>query len=175
MSRPRVTSPTPLPPQIDNPWVLVLGGVTPLGHRRAQRIVSRIAATSANVIWVDGFERPGSEHEPSREVDLPSHVTVISFARAQAESLAGRLIHGGTWRNRPLLGRLWRSYLRRLGGLLRPRSAWRVIKTEVHRLSTLSDPEAIVFCDDYALTSAWNCARIWPEVPVVASWPLDPT
>lgn len=170
-----MTLPASFPPQIDDSWVLVLGGVTSLGHRRALRIVPRIATSDAKVIWLDGFQPRNSEASLSDAVELPSHVSVIASPRSKMAKVSEWLAQGGSRLNRPLFRRLWRKSLRRFGSALRPRASWQNIRTEVRQMATLPSPDAIVFCDDLALTSAWHCARIWPDTPVGSDWPVKST
>lgn len=153
---------------VREPWVLVFGGVTRMGTRRARRAVSEALESGFDVVWFDGS---GDEQQETRKpVRLDrggiGRLHIVAYVDAEAATLASRLRSGRALQSNPLLRALWRHVLRRIGSLLRARACWTTIRPDVKRLARGSAPAAIVCGDDHSITSAWYASRIWPDAPV---------
>jgi hypothetical protein len=151
---------------IGSPWVLVFAGVTPLGRRRAQRIVAAQVRLGRNVVIFDGHVPPIDMPDFS-ELLPPRRILIRQFGADERRRLASRLV-----RREPstLLtsGALWRHVGRRLGTLLRPSAVWATVRSRVHELQAAPGPVEIFCCDEPSITSAWRASRIWRGVPVRA-------
>lgn len=151
-------------------WALVLGGVTRLGRRRAERALAALQPRELDVIWFDGTGLGPADVE-GLNLDLPEAATlvVVDFTRALGTTFSARIRRGGVLRRHDVSRGFWRGVLRPLGGALQPRTCWRVIKRDMNQLERNSAPQVIVCCDDAAITSAWNASRRWPTSPVAST------
>ncbi len=61
---------------------------------------------------------------------------------------------------------LFAKFFGRVASALRGRGGYRIMRGMLESLAVSRTPEVVVYCDDYALTLAWHCARLWPDVPV---------
>lgn len=153
-------------------WVLVLGGVTRVGNRRARRAATEALQSEFDVVWFDGFEAKHPMTNDRVELELEGETTtlhVVGFGVAEVNTLAGRLRLSKALQTNPVVRVIWRYLLRRLGTFLRARTCWGLIRPDVRRLSDGTPPSAIVFGDDYSITSAWYAGRIWDDVPLATS------
>lgn len=150
-------------PGIGSEWILLLGGVTRSGHRRAQRVLEEALRSGLDVVWFHGL----TETEPHAVdvSDSTSGLTIIGFGEQLRATVSGRLRSGDGLRTNAIGRQLWRG-LRKIGGLLQPRACWRVIEEDIRRLAEKTPPTSIVYTDDQAITSAWYASRIWPGAPV---------
>lgn len=165
------------PGVVSNPWIIVFGGVTRKGNRRARRAASRALSMGMDVVWFDGYE----ESDPRTGYRLPLDIgtttdasaVVVGFKHEESVTLAGRLRVGGRARHNGMTRWLWTRSARRMGNLMRARSCWSVIRADVLRLKHLSEPTFIVFADDHTLTSAWYAGRVWKSAPICSSLPVS--
>lgn len=154
--------------QIPVPWVLVFGGVTRVGNRRARRAIDQAAGEGWGIVWFDGFcERSDKtgERVPVKGADT-MQLTVVEFSQEEERTLSGRLRLGTVWRRNRIGQFFWTRFGRRLGLILRPRACWKVVASDVHQLRTVPAPCAIVYGDEFALTSAWYAGRMWSSPPI---------
>lgn len=162
-------------PRVRPPWVLVFGGVTREGNRRARRNIERALEAGMDVVWFDGFEETfegTDERVPLAAKPSEGRLTVIGYGDLDKRTWSGRL-HGGPSPGAATAS-AWRRNLRRLGLLFRPWAGWKAIRSEVIALTGLPDPSQIIYCDDYSLTSAWHAARLWVSTPVSMSFDHEP-
>lgn len=154
---------------IGDPWLLVLGGVTRQGNRRARRAVSTALDSGLDVVWFDGHDQTdgGTMQRAPVEPQSPGgRLVIVDFHEAEARTMSSRLRLGHTLRANTVRRWIWRHFLRRIGSLLRPRACWTTIRPDIRVLSRHTTPDSIVYGDDFAITSAWYTARIWETVPV---------
>ena len=159
-----------------DPWILVFGGVTREGNRRARRSCSEALNSGFDVIWFDGFEEKllhSDQRVPLKGGNAQQRLDIVGYSDRYTTSLSGRLIAAHWMRRRPVTRWIWRKVMRRIGRALRPRSGWTTIRAEVRALAKSTDPTRIVYCDDYAITSAWHAARIWRSVPISMTFTLE--
>jgi len=162
------------PSPISERWILVLGGVTRQGHRRASRAAATALASGLDVVWFDGYDETeeGFPREfPSAGKDEGGHLVTVDFAEAESHTVSGRLRDGGRLKASPMGRWVWKQLLRRIGSLLRPRACWATIRSDIRILSDRRTPDAIVYTDPVAITSAWYAARIWTGVSVSTAAP----
>lgn len=156
--------------RIGEHWVLVLGGVTREGNRRARRAATDALESDHDVVWFDGFEERHAEtgeRVPLDSVPNDARLIVVGIQEIEENLVAGRLRTSKTLQTNAATRWIWRYFLRRLGSILRPRACWRAIRSDVETLShRMTAPAAIVYCDDFSITSAWYAARIWPNTRV---------
>ncbi|MGH3650094.1 MAG: hypothetical protein ACRDU9_05235 [Acidimicrobiia bacterium] len=154
---------------IGDRWVLVLGGVTRQGNRRARRACARALAAGADVVWFDGFGEifpHSSRRVPLDHVASEANVFIVEYQETEARTLSGRLRTGAGLQGRRSTRWIWQHLTRRLGMVLRPRAGWLAVRRDVAALEACAAPMAIVYGDDYALTSAWHAGRIWASPPI---------
>ena len=156
-------------------WLVVFGGVTRSGHRRARRVASRGLDDGLDVVWFDGWGETDSDRMriESASSDAESNLMVVSFAAELSHTVSGRLRKGGWLRTFAIGRQLWR-FLRKVGAVLQPRACWLTVRVDVRRLAGHSAPVAIVYTDDQSITSAWYASRIWETVPVSTDPTADP-
>lgn len=155
-------------------WVLILGGVTRTGHRRAQRVTELAGNSGLDVVWFDGLVDDESPLETvPDETGSTTTVVVVTFGEELRRTMSGRMRSGDGLRQNALGRQVWRV-LRKVGGLLQPRACWRVIEKDVRELANLTPPAGIVYTDDQAITSAWYASRIWRSAPVATDLPSVP-
>lgn len=162
------------PGSITGPWVLIFGGVTRQGNRRARRTASLSLASGHDVVWVDGFEEtyPDSgERVPLEETEGTATLVVVGTVAAENLTLAGKMRTGSRLTRNPLTRTLWKVLFRRLGTLLRARASWTVVRADIRSLATRDAPARIFYADDYAITSAWYAGRIWPRPSILPQYP----
>lgn len=154
-------------------WMLIFGGVTRQGKRRAVRAASRALRSGVDVVWFDGFDETAEgvfEGAPLDAADLDANMVIVDLAGAETRTVASRLRSGRSLRSNPFGRWIWKVLLRRLGSAMRPRSCWSIVRPDVRELVSHSPPESIVYGDDYAVTSAWQSGRIWQSAPIETGW-----
>lgn len=150
-------------------WILILGGVTRLANRRARRIAVEALEEGIDVVWFDGFEEQTDGVRVPLEVeDHDGALWVVGYSATEAGSLAGRLNSGSRMASNRIGRALWKTFGRRLGRILRPRAGWKAIRSSIRSLANGPAPRSIVYCDVYAITSAWHSARLWPKAPILS-------
>jgi len=160
------------PTSLSDTWVLIFGGVTREGNRRARRATAVALASGNDVVWFDGFEE--TDPDTGNRVPLDSAVSdeglfILGFVEREAQTLSAKLRLGGRLRSSSLARKLWYAVLRRVGLVLRPRACWKAVRDDVRVLAAASAPASILYCDDYSITSAWRAGRLWESTPIVAS------
>jgi hypothetical protein len=156
-------------------WILILGGVSAAGNRRALRLASEIAEEGLAAYWIDGFRERADGADLAVEVDGISggaEIDVLTIVERLSEAdqrallarfasvLQSMLIEGG--------GRIGQRFmsvpkiLYKASGLGRGRRYWAAVHGELELLEPLEPPVGIAYCDDTALTAAWHLARRWP-------------
>ena len=154
-------------------WILIFGGVTRQGHRSSGRAASGALESGLDVVWFDGFDEATEgvlDRKPLDVAQLSGNLVVVDFTEAEARTVSSRLRSGRALRSNPVARWIWKVLLRRIGSALRPRSCWLVVKRDLRALQSHSPPEAIVYGDDYAITSAWHSGRIWRSAQIRAGW-----
>lgn len=154
-------------------WILIFGGVTRQGRRSSGRAASGALESGLDVVWFDGFDEATEgvlDREPLDGAQLSGSLVVVDFAEAEARTVSSRLRSGRALRSNPVARWIWKVLLRRIGSALRPRSCWLVVKRDLRAFRSHSPPEAIVYGDDYAITSAWHSGRIWRSAQIRAGW-----
>ena len=162
--------------ELEDNWVIVFGGVTRPGNRRARRLTKRALRKGIAVVWFDGFEERfenSGDRVPLDEDGFDPDLLVVGFAEAETRTLAGRLLSGQGFNGNSLGRAVWKIFLRRLGAVLRPRAGWQTIRPDVEALARGKPPQMILYCDDNAITSAWHAARIWASTPVGTDLPQE--
>ena len=153
----------------DVPWVLVLGGCTRLGNRRARRNVKGALELGCRVVWFDGFEEEiGGHGVPVGGVESGGELRVVGLRAAEelatSRTLRARIARwlstGSPGPRRHTLAR----WSRRSVQIGRSRRFCRLQLPVVDQAVTSALPAAIVYCDDVALTTAWRLSRRWPHV-----------
>ena len=169
-------------------WVLIFGGVTREGNRRARRAARTALAGGLSVVWFDGYEESVDSHGAGRvpldgaEPDAP--VLVVGYAARERKHPLLRMLELPDSLEKPylkegssisvarrrLLSRtvlvVRGKVLRRVSLIFRGVIGWRLVRPDVQGLAVAApDPVQILFGDDFSLTQAWHAARIWPEVP----------
>ncbi|HJQ76222.1 MAG TPA: hypothetical protein VJ948_03060 [Acidimicrobiia bacterium] len=155
-------------------WALVIGGVTRAGNRRARRAVSQALHRGLDVVWLDGFEErfpDSSQRVPLDRSGDEAALIILGYEAAESKTLSGRLRSSDRWRANPILRRIWRPLLRRVGTVMRPRAGWKAVRGDIEALSGRPAPVAIVYADDYAITIAWHAGHIWSSAPILSSFP----
>lgn len=155
-------------------WLLLLGGVTRQGNRRARRIASSALQSGLDVVWFDGFEETdegSSMRVPLDVVEPGGSLVIVGFENAERRTLSGRLRLGGSLRANPLGRWIWKLLFRRIGSMTRPRACWAVVRSDIRALARHGIPEAIVYGDDYAITSAWYAGQLWRSAPLSTGLP----
>lgn len=56
----------PVPQLLDDSWILIFGGVSRLGNRRARRFTTGALEARKHVVWIDGFEEEHDRPEGGR-------------------------------------------------------------------------------------------------------------
>lgn len=158
------------PQLISRPWVVIFGGVTRTGNRRARRAAGRALEWGLDVVWFDGFEetdpKTGARVRVKAHPSNSAQMIVVGFRRQESSTLAARLRNDETNPDA-----LWRRFVGRFGRLFRARTCWSVVRDDVRRLSGVTDPTFIVYVDDHTLTSAWYAGRIWRSSPICSTLP----
>lgn len=176
------------PEVINDPWVLVLGGISRAGNRRARRAARAAVRTGYHVLWFDGFEEV-DPHHPDRRLEVleptgPDQVTVLGYKIVERHQLLNRLAFGklpetetgaianGGDKKRwiglmifRLALRIRKRIIRKIYKAVRGYLNWRKLRPEILKLRSLPNPAFIVYCDEYATPSAWHATRIWDKVP----------
>jgi hypothetical protein len=162
------------PPSVSVSWVLILGGVTRHGNRRARRVAVQMLKDGLDVVWFDGFEErdvDSGSRVPLEVPDVHPEITIVGYRDAEDRSLAGRLRTGSGLKANPFTRAMWKLVLRRIGTVLRPRAGWKAIKPEIEMLAAGPAPRLIVYCDVYAITSAWYAGNQWTSTPILSGLP----
>lgn len=193
-----ITEIGPIDPQVA-PWptlsdrvVVVFGGVTRSGDRRARRQLRRAVAAGCDAVWFDAWE--GVVHLPTRverhvfEADQDQTVVVVGYRALERNLLVNRLPNGNRFirqvlERRGLLqqpgvvrtmrvfdalwGRLAFPVLVAVAKVARGRMAWPEVAPLVAAVADhLDAPECLIFTDDHSLPVAWNAARfVWRDCP----------
>ena len=167
--------------------VVVVGGPSPAGNRRARQLVVRAAETGRRVVWIDACgehrvdgDGDGGLAEVMSGAGLTSGAGVIEWVSA-ADALDERLQRGrlwraagrvGAWRDAKLVRRRGRlrgmfagvaSTLRRFARLGRGVGLWRSVDAQLD--AAAGPPAAIVHTDEVSVTTAWHLARRYRDVP----------
>lgn len=159
---------------ISRPWIVVFGGVTRIGNRRARRAAARALSWGMDVVWFDGYEEvhpSGSRVRLKASPTDGAKVVVVGFRNEESSGLAGRLRNRTAGDQEVETSRLWSPTTRRVGNLLRSRACWTAVREDVRRISGIEDPKFIVFTDDHMITSAWYAGRIWAATPICSDLP----
>jgi len=177
-----------MPESITSPWVLIFGGISRDGNRRARRSAREAVREGVNVLWLDGFEEryPGQNpvRVPIDDLEGTGSVTVAGYRFQERSTLLNRLSYGPPKENysgpesdqdpfdatNSRLYQAFRSFrtrlFRKIGQAFRGYLIWRLLRPTILRLHESSPhPVAIVYCDDHTIPSGWHAARIWEEVP----------
>jgi hypothetical protein len=178
-----------IPENISAPWVLVIGGVSRDGNRRARRAAREAASDGLNVLWLDGYEEtyPGEENTrvPIEGLDGPGSVIVAGFRLQERSGLLNRLSFGSPkagatdyetddgaeWGSsssqiRRAITGVRKALFRKINQVFRGYLLWRLLRpTLAHLHDSLPQPRSIVYCDDYTIPAGWHAARIW-DVPI---------
>lgn len=168
------------------PWILILGGLSRAGNRRARRVVAGVVGRGAVPVWIDGFDERREEDGERVVIDgLADDARVLVVPCAEQERSLSE--HGFTMRCSRWVGgtysalerrrvatpvvrrgrgaaKLLERSLARAGGVGRGRRLWHLLRPELDSIDLDQRPTAVVYCDDYALTSAWYLSRRWPDV-----------
>lgn len=190
--------------QLPESYVLVIGGVSRQGNRRARRFIKELALENRNIVWLDGFEEvfPDSAETRVPIGELPGGtLTTLGYRNEESSFLPNRLarwipslVYGfgsriATWLGNSSrdglahMGRRIRRVSRRVGNAVhkpldklasasRGYAGYRVLRPRMQMLRD-SPPVLVLYCDDFALTTAWHAARLWPDVPVVPEPPAS--
>lgn len=176
------------PISFDRPWVLIVGGTTRGGNRAARQRVVEACSRGLAVVWIDGFEEKynGAGRVALRYMDDSDHVLVVccadaverrraagAFGRsarglARLGAIAAQQSSGPQSRVGPVAGRLMTKVeqkLIHLGHLGDGRALWGLLRPHFEELDVEMRPEAVIYCDDAALTTAWHLAQEWRETP----------
>ena len=162
------------PKHVGESWVLVFGGVTRPGNRRARRVVVKALKKGFDVVWFDGFEERYEDTEvrvPLDETVFDASLAIVDYEETERKTFAGRLRSGDGLRSNTLTRTIWKVVLRRLGTILRPRAGWSAIRPGVESLAKGTAPQLIIYCDEYAITCAWYAGRLWRSVLISADFP----
>lgn len=166
------------------PWVLVIGGVSREGNRRARRASREAAARGLDVVWLDGYEECDPENPENRlpisELVGDGETVILGFKDAERRQFLNRLSLGDSrtrlssgdkngdeigLRRQPRGGILGKV-LRRANKALRGYLIWRRLRPTIRELKANSPaPSAIVYGDGHAVPTAWHTVRIWRNAP----------
>lgn len=163
------------PNLIRRPWIVIFGGVTRTGNRRARRAANRALTWGLDVLWFDGYEESDSmtgarvrlKARPSNDAKL----IVVGFKQRESSTFAARLRDKSNARDGSRVNKVWRGIAGRFGRLFRARTCWSIVRADVRSLSEVADPSFIVYVDDHTLTSAWYAGRIWRSSPICSDLP----
>lgn len=83
----------------DDPWIVVFGGGSREGNRRARRAIGRALESDLSVVWFDGFGERWEDRKTSDRVpiDLPQPngaVVVIDYVNEERQHWLTRLVEG---------------------------------------------------------------------------------
>ena len=162
------------PKHLGESWVVVFGGVTRPGNRRARRFVVKALKKGFDVVWFDGFEeryQDSGVRVPLDETEFDATLAIVGYEEAESKTFGGRLRSGDGLRKNPLTRAIWKVILRRLGTILRPRAGWSAVRTGIESLAKGAAPQLIIYCDEYAITSAWYAGRLWKSVLISMDFP----
>ena len=162
----------------DAPWVLVLGGCTRPGNRRARRFVKSAVERGFGAVWLDGFEEEiDGRRVPVAELAAGADVRIVGLRamdeasnRRTVRSRLARLIGSGS--PGPRRKQLARS-VKRLVQVGRGRRFRSIQMPIIDELAVACRPAEVVYCDDLALATAWELSRRWPDVRVGSELVLD--
>lgn len=178
-----------VPEAISEPWVLVIGGVSRDGNRRARGEAREAASEGLNVLWLDGYEETypgeGTTRVPIEGLNGPGFVVVAGFRLRERSSLLNRLSYGspkgghsvaetedGVGWDPPTshfgrgIANIRKTLFRKVNQVFRGYLLWRLLRpTLAHLHDSSPPPTSIVYCDDYTIPTGWHAARIW-DVPI---------
>ena len=162
----------------DAPWVLVLGGCTRPGNRRARRDVKTAVEHGFRAVWLDGFEEEVDGcRAPIADLAAGAEVRIVRLRamdeasnRRTVRSRLARLIGSGS--PGPRRKQLARS-VKRLVQVGRGRRLRSIQMPIIDELAVSSRPDEVVYCDDLALATAWELSRRWPDVRIGSELVLD--
>ena len=163
------------PNLIRRPWIVIFGGVTRVGNRRARRAATRALSWGLDVLWFDGYEETDSvtgarvrlKTRPTNEAKL----IVVGFKQRESSTFAARLRDTSKSGGGSRVKKVWRGIAGRFGRLYRARTCWSIVRPDLRSLSQVGDPSFIVYVDDHTLTSAWYAGRIWRSSPICSDLP----
>lgn len=173
-------------------WILIFGGVTREGNRRARAATEASAEVGIHVVWFDGYREVFNDR-PDDRVALDDKVSttqvlVIDYSADEKRHWVNRMVDSvpaallrplqateGQFRSglprrlHTSIGRAIRAFrrivLRRVSQVFRGAVGWSLVKNDVNAIARLVEsPVQIVYGDDFAFTQAWHAVRIWPEV-----------
>jgi hypothetical protein len=174
---------------VSSPWVLVIGGVSRDGNKRARRAAREAASEGLNVLWLDGYEEAepgeGTTRVPIEGLNGPGSVVVAGFRLRERSSLLNRLSYGspkgshsvaetedGVGFDPPTshfgraIAKLRKTLFRKFNQVFRGYLLWRLLRPTLANLHDSSPPPtSIVYCEDYTIPTGWHAARIW-DVPI---------
>lgn len=153
------------------PWVLLLGGCTRPGNRRARRTVGKAIELGLQVIWIDGFEEEvEGQSVPVEGIATDAGLIIVGVREAEVAAThqttrakVARLLPNGS--SNAGVQRISR-FLRRSLQIGRSRRFHRLQQAVINQITTSTPPAAVVYCDDTAITTAWHLSRRWPQVVV---------
>ncbi|MCH8217318.1 MAG: hypothetical protein IH892_11170 [Planctomycetes bacterium] len=80
------------------PWILVLGGTTREGNRRARRAIRTALEVNTGALWFDGYSERTSEHGVERvplDVPVPNgRVVIVDYAAKERGHWLNRMVEG---------------------------------------------------------------------------------
>ena len=156
----------PLVQDLSAPWVLVLGGVSRAGDRRARRAVLAALEANTNVIWFDGFERPDDDATEDPTIEPTNgELLIVGFRDAERRLFLNRIenVFGSTPKRRKFRN----QFVRPLGTVTRSYRNWILLRPTLRSMMpVVSSPTQIIWSDDFSLASAWHIARLWPDAAV---------
>lgn len=161
-------------------WLLVLGGATTAGRRRALDVVHLDLMPGAEVWWLDGADLPldvDDIGEPNGIIGGGSDRTLLVWACGSdlGKAIADRrLVRFGSGLGtsealEPLrrIGHQVAQLAKRAGGLARGREYHQLVDQMLTAVAVSRPPSAVIHCDDVAVAAAWHLARRWPAVPCI--------
>ena len=81
---------------VRDPWVLVLGGVTSEGNRRARQAAQAASAAQFDVVWLDGFEETHDDQPDAGRVPLDeetrSEVVIVGYGEQDRGLFTNRML-----------------------------------------------------------------------------------
>lgn len=82
----------------EEPWILVLGGITREGNRRARRAIRNALDADTSSLWFDGYSERAREGDAERvplDAAIPDgHVVVVDYAANRRRRWSNRMVEG---------------------------------------------------------------------------------
>lgn len=162
--------------------VVVLGGYTRPGDRRARRSVIAALNEGFDVTWVDSFEDTHS----GRRVELSSIDSETSLENERLEIIEARTAFEAIFRSSrrfklaTVVGRSNSSqlqavarFIRRLNQIGRSRRMDYVVRPIVEKILAEGKLSVLVYCDDFALPTAFWVSRHSEKIEIRSSWRMS--